>query len=405
MKVLQLCLRVPFPPRDGATIAMFNLSDSLIKVGAIVKALSFNTKKSFINPNVIDAAYSNAVNLETINLDATVKSLAAFLNFFKPEESYNIKRFYSLPFENRLVALLKESEFDIIHLEGLYLAPYVEAVRKHSKAKIVLRAHNVEYIIWQRLSEAANNPIKKFYLSFLSKRLKEYETSMLNKYDAIVPLTSDDEALLKKDGCSLPMFLLPIGVDTKKYSATNSNKEFSLFHLGSMDWMPNIEAVDWFLTNVWHQLKKELPEIKLHLAGSSMPERIKKLADKNLFVYDRIADAQKFMSDKPVMIVPLLSGGGMRVKIIEGLASGKIIISTSIGAEGIGYTNNVNILIANDPNEFISAIKKLYDNTAIQKSISKNARMLAEKSFDNEVLGKRLFDFYQKIISTKNDLY
>lgn len=399
MRILQLCLRVPYPPRDGATIAMYNLSESLIAAGASVKTLAFNTKKSFIADEEINPQYKQAVNLQTVFLDATINPKDAFLNFFKKNESYNIKRFYSKDFENALINILKAYVFDVVQLEGLFMSPYVDVIRKYSNAKITMRAHNVEFVIWQRLADAATNPVKKKYLSFLAKRLKQYERKMLNSYDAVVPLTTEDASLLKAEGCTLPMFLLPIGIETKKYNKAVNVSAFNMFHLGSMDWMPNIEAVDWFLNNVWEQLKRDLPEIKLHLAGSSMPERIKKLADKNLMVYDRIDDAKKFMLDKPVMIVPLLSGGGMRVKIIEGLAAGKIIISTKIGAEGIKYTHGKNILIANTPAEFINEIKKIYNNTQLRYDIGHQAQYLAQSDFDNDVLGKKLFNFYKELIS------
>lgn len=399
MNILQLCLRVPFPPRDGATIAMYNLSESLLHAGASVKTLAFNTKKSFIPDSSIDEAYIKAVNLETVYLDATVNPLAAFINFFKKDESYNIKRFYSQNFESKLLEILKLNSFDIVQLEGLFMSPYVEVIRKNSDAKIVLRAHNVEYIIWKRLACAATNLFKKRYLSFLTQRLKNYEIKMLNMYDAVVPLTNEDAALFKADGCFLPIFLLPIGIETKNYNVPVFNQSFEMFHLGSMDWMPNIEAVDWFLNNVWDELKSEIPAVTLHLAGSNMPDRIKKLADQNLKVYDKIDDAKKFMQNKPLMIVPLLSGGGMRVKIIEGLAAGKIIISTKIGAEGIKYTPGKNILIADSPSEFINEIKKIYMNRELMPVISKEAQLLAQSDFDNKNLGKKLFNFYSELIN------
>lgn len=399
MKILQLCLRVPFPPNDGATIAMYNLAQSLISAGANVKALSFNTKKHFVTKEKISRKYFSDVQLETVYLDASVNAVDAFLNFFKPEESYNIKRFYSAKFDEALKNILANQAFDIVQLEGLFLTPYLKTIRSHSKAKVVLRAHNVEYIIWQRLAEAAKNPVKKKYLSFLTKRLKAYEISLLNSYDAIVALTKEDKSLMQKLGSAMPMHISPIGIDTAQYDIETSEKEFSLFHLGSMDWLPNIEAVDWFLENVWENLKYQIPEVKLHLAGKSMPQRIKNLASKNLFVYDRIDDAKKFMSDKPVMIVPLLSGGGMRVKIIEGLAIGKIIITTSIGAEGIQYTNGANLFIADTPSQFLEQIISCYKNNALQKGISTNAKILAKEKYDNKRIGEELYQFYRSLIN------
>lgn len=398
MKILQLCLRVPYPPNDGATIAMYNLGQSLIEAGAQVKALSFNTKKHFVANDKISKEYKQAVSLETVYLDATVNPLHAFLNFFKSGESYNIKRFYSEEFDVALKKILVNASYDIVQLEGLFLTPYIDTIRRHSKARICLRAHNVEFIIWKRLAAAATNPLKKKYLSFLAERLKNYETSLINSYDAVVALTAEDKNLMQNMGCTRPMHIAPIGIDTAKYDIDNNESDFSLFHLGSMDWLPNIEAVTWFLNNVWDSIKAEIPNIRLHLAGKSMPQKIKKMADKNLFVYDRIDNAKKFMLGKPVMIVPLLSGGGMRVKIIEGLAMGKIVISTSVGSEGIDYADGNNILIADTPQKFTEQVISVYRNSELQKKIKAAAKILASEKYDNKKIGQKLFKFYGDLI-------
>jgi glycosyltransferase involved in cell wall biosynthesis len=190
-------------------------------------------------------------------------------------------------------------------------------------------------------------------------------------------------------------------VDVNDYPFTTKIPEqFSVFHLGSMDWMPNLEAVDWFLNNVYEKLIRHIPEIKIYLAGKDMPQRIKEIANRNLIVMDRIEDSKGFMNDKSLMIVPLLSGGGMRVKIIEGMALGKPIVSTTVGAEGINYTTQKNILIADTPDDFISAIVKFKNDKEFCKSIGENARKLVEKEYDNKVIGRELLNFYEKLIKS-----
>jgi glycosyltransferase involved in cell wall biosynthesis len=161
--------------------------------------------------------------------------------------------------------------------------------------------------------------------------------------------------------------------------------------------MPNLEAVDWFLNKVFPLLIKKDPEINVVLAGKNMPERIFRLADKNLKVYGKIDDPKTFMADKHVMIVPLLSGGGMRVKIIEGMAAGKAIVSTSVGAEGINYTNGLNIMIADKAEDFCNAILQLKRDSALRESVSFKARKLIEEEYDNDVLGKRVMKFLESL--------
>jgi glycosyltransferase involved in cell wall biosynthesis len=167
--------------------------------------------------------------------------------------------------------------------------------------------------------------------------------------------------------------------------------------------LPNIEGVQWFLDYVYPYIEQNKHAFKIFLAGKSMPDYFMKLTSENLIVSGRVEDSKSFMVDKPIMIVPLLSGGGMRVKIIEGLAMGKTIISTTIGAEGIKYTNGKNILIADTPEEFYAAIVKCTSDIKFCKEVGKNARQLAVTVYENEIIGKELLKFYNTLQNKKSD--
>ncbi len=400
MKILQLCLRVPLPPHDGATIAIYNLAESLTNAGASVKMLSFNTKKHFIADKNIPEIQKQKFDLETVFVDASVKIFPALLNLFKKDESYNIIRFDVEDFHLRLSQVLQKETYDIIQFEGLFLSPYIETARKYSNAKLVLRAHNVEWLIWKRMANAAANPIKKKYLELLTQRLRSYEQRVLNKFDALVALTPDDENLLKQEGCTMPIYVAPVGLNTSSYPDAillQDASKIDVFHLGSMDWMPNIEGVDWFLKKVWPLVIKKTNKVTLHLAGKKMDSAYFKLSNSHLNIEGEIVNSSAFMADKQVMIVPLLSGGGMRVKIVEGLAAGKTIVSTTIGAEGIAYEHNKNLIIADTPEEFCKAIVSLVGQTVTLNKISLEAQKLARSVYDNKNIGQSVADFYNRI--------
>ncbi|MCE7954144.1 MAG: glycosyltransferase [Bacteroidetes bacterium CHB6] len=388
------------PPYDGATIAMYNLAESLTLSGAEVKMLSFNTKKHFIDLSTIEAELLEKYKLETVYLDASVKISGAIKNLFCKNESYNIIRFDSDDFHHKLKTILQAQSFDIIQFEGLFLSPYLQTARKYSKAKMILRAHNVEWLIWIRLAGASTHPIKKKYLSFLASRLRQYEKNMVNQFDAIVALTPEDKKLLIDEGCTIPVEIAPVGLNTQRFDDVKplaQAQQISVFHLGSMDWLPNIEAVNWFLKNVWPLIIAKTDCIQLYLAGKNMADEFFRIQMKNVFVEGEIKDARKFMSDKTVMIVPLLSGGGMRVKIVEGLAAGKVIVSTSIGAEGIACTHGENILIANTAEEFANTILSCLNNHVLLNKISANAQLLARNVYDNSQIGKHVAAFYNTL--------
>ena len=378
---------------------MNRLTQGLIKLNNEVKVLAMNTPNNFVDLAAIQKSYTASTNIEAVYIDTSIKIPDAFFNLFS-DKSYNIQRFISPAFDAALKKILSGSKFDIIQLESLFVVPYLNTIKNLSDAKIVLRAHNVEYEIWERRYRACTNPVKKAYLKLLAGRLKEYETTHLNEYDGIAAITSRDAEIFKLTGCRLPITDIPVGIDVDAMSQDILQKPklpLSIFHLGSMDWMPNQEAVHWFITKVWQDLKKENPELKLYLAGKNMPDWILEINDDNIIAEGEIKDAFKYMADKHIMIVPILSGSGMRVKIIEGMFLGKVIISTPIGAEGICYENRKTILIAGDKKEFIKLINECVGNPDLCKEIGLNARALAIKEYDNNMICQKLIDFYNTL--------
>jgi glycosyltransferase involved in cell wall biosynthesis len=397
VKILQICHRVPFPPVDGGNIAMMNLALSLAAAGNKIDQFCLNTSRHYSDIGAIPAEIKNKISISASPIDTRIKPLGAFLNLFG-SESYNISRFYSASVEADLIALLKKEDFDIVQIETLYPTPYIDAIRKNSKAKIVLRAHNVEHIIWERLSVSEKNPIKKKYLSLLAKRLKAYELNILTKVDAIIPITSIDEKHFRHLGYKGPMISLPLGVDLEEYQReTQSVSEMSLVHLGSMDWLPNREGVEWFLKECWQSIHQKFPSLRLYLAGRDFPQEIIDLKPDGVTFHGRVDNANEYISGKQIMIVPLHSGSGMRVKIIQGLALGRTIISTTIGAEGIEVTDQQNILIADTPEDFLRLITRCIENPEWCRSIGKNALQLARDKYSNASIGNKETEFLKSL--------
>ncbi len=392
LKVLQLCLKVPYPPNDGGRIAMHNMQKSWWSNDIEVKVLTFNTIKHPVQLDQLPSDYLQKTKIEGVFLDNSVKFLDALKALLKGE-SYNVKRFISSEFTDKLQSVLEHNTFDVVQLESLYMAPYIETIRQFSKAKIVFRPHNIEYKIWERLFKNQNNPVKNGYLRILTKQLKKYEQSILNKVDLLLPLTCDDTALLTKMGCLKPIMVLPIGIDTSEYPLLIPPNNHVVFHLGAMDWMPNHEGVKWFLKRVWPIVEQKNNKAELRLAGKGMPSEILKLKRNNIKVEEWVDDVSGYFEAGQIMIVPILSGSGMRVKIIEGMAMGKAIVTTSIGLEGILAADRREVLIANEPAEFAYRILELLDQPELVKSLGIAARRLVEERYELHFLGKKWKEF------------
>jgi polysaccharide biosynthesis protein PslH len=402
MRILQICNRVPYPPHDGGAIAMLNMTKAFYTLGHELHLLCLNTKKHYTEPDQLPELFQNIASFKAIDLDTDVKPLNAALNLVLSRRSYNVSRFYSSKFCKGLVRTLEENNFDIIHIEGLHMCVYLSVIRQYTSAKIILRAHNLEYLIWERLADHERNPFKRYYLNILASRLWKFEIKSANAVDAIVPITDNDAELFIDNVTDKVMFVSPAGLDLDDYKIDRSRTEWpGIFHLGALNWIPNQEAMEWFLKEVWPKVHKEFPKVKFYIAGRDTPAWLEQLQKVGVQTLGEVENAVDFMNGKSIMVVPLLSGSGMRIKIIEGMALAKTIISTAIGAEGIHYEDQKNILIADTPEAFFFAIKKCVNNHELANRIGKNARQLAEKEYSNVILVQKLVDFYQSLIAAK----
>jgi len=400
MNILLLSNKVPFPPKDGGAIATLNLSKGFASLGHMVTILAINTPKHHMDINQIPVNIKNMVKIIGIDVDTGVKTFQALSNLFFSKLPYHAQRFFSKDYESALKQLLKKNKFDVIQLEGLYMGMYIPAIREYSDALLSMRAHNIEYEIWERIALQQKTVWKKIYLKILSKRLKRLEIKQIKQYDVLVPISQRDATIFKKLEYHKPIHVIPASIDLKDFRCTIRGKITpSLFFIGALDWTPNLEGIIWFLKMVWGKICNKYPNLEFYIAGRNAPKwLIHKFNSENIVFLGEIDDALEFMKSKAIMIVPLFSGSGIRIKIIEGMALGKIIISTSIGTEGINSTHNKNILIADTPENFIKEIEKILHDQNIFSKIGKNAIEFVKENFDNLAISSSLIDFYKSQI-------
>ena len=397
MKILQITNKIPYPDTDGGSIACLNLTRGFASLGHEVTILSMVTLKHSVALNNIPGNIKKLARFILVDVPAPITWHGALKNLLFSELPYNAERFIDPDFEATLKNLLDKEKFDVIQLEGLYLCPYIKIIRDHSKALIVYRAHNIETEIWER-SVAMAGGLKKWYLKILCRRLRNFELAQINAYDAVVPITSRDGEILQRLGNDKPMHVSQTGIDASRLAPDRKNLEYpSVFHIGSLEWAPNQEGLLWFLDNCWGRLSEKFPALKFYIAGRHAPDwLIKKISRPGVVFLGEIEDAYRFMNSKAVMVVPLFAGSGMRIKIIEGMALGKAIVSTSIGTEGIGTTHGENILIANTGDEFVGAVSELVENKALFEKTGLNAIRYIHDNFDNSAIAGKLAGFYKK---------
>jgi glycosyltransferase involved in cell wall biosynthesis len=403
MKILQLTHKPPVPSVDGGCLAMNQISNALLSAGVDLKVVSIATVKHPIINSEDFLQYRELTRFESVFVDTKIR-LFKIIKSLVSGSSLQANRFYSKKMVTKLETLLAQEKFDVIILESVFVGNYIDVIQKHSCASIILRVHNVEHFIWKRLAQQTKNPIKKIAYNYLATSLKRFELSLFKKIDGYLPITEVDQIFFKHQFPDLRSEVIPFGIDLSAYHYENHQinaTHISLFHIGSMNWQPNKEGMTWFLKNVWEKVSEKHPNLTLTLAGKGNQAFFDNKIFKNIKIFDFVEDAQQFMNEHDIMIVPLLSGSGMRIKIMEGLALGKPVISTPIGAEGIEIKDKENIFIADTPDEMIQTIDFCVHHVEKCEEMGKNARKLIEKKYTQVMITQDLITFIKNLILSK----
>ncbi|AII54069.1 hypothetical protein N008_19045 [Hymenobacter sp. APR13] len=383
---------------------MYDVAAGLVRAGHRVTMLALNTPKHYQPATALDHLGPN-FRLVTVDIDTRLSPWKALRNLLSSELPYNVERFVSEAAKAKLAELLAAEPYDVVQMEGTFVAWYAgywaEAGRPRGKhlPPVVLRAHNVEYTIWEMLAQRAGNPLKKWYLQQLARRLKAFEHHALHQFDAVAAITEADQQRLRQLSCPEPVVFIPAGVELERFQSDAAivPRPRSLFMIGSLDWLPNQEGLDWFLREVWPQATARYPGLELHLAGKQMPARFRELQLPGVTVHGFVESAAAFMQQHDIMLVPLLSGGGMRIKIIEGMAQGKCILSTTLGAEGIHVKDGFDIVVRDTPAAWLDVLGRYYAGELASGLIGQEAARTIRRLYDNRRVVESFVDLYSVV--------
>ncbi|NNE26735.1 MAG: glycosyltransferase family 4 protein [Saprospiraceae bacterium] len=402
MKILQICKKFPYPIKDGEGVAVDTLSRGFYENGCQVDLLAFNTSKHFVHVDSTSEDSSHYNEVHSIFLDNAIDPFKLIINLFQ-DISFNIERFNSSRMHLKLKEMLENKHYDLVQLESLYMAPYISTIRKYSKAKIAMRSHNLEHEIWKNLAKGQRNPLKKWYFNLAAKRLLKYEQKAFNLFDTLVPISEIDFNKYETLNYNGPYCVCPVGLNMSNYKSNENilGDTIRLGYIGSLDWIPNIEGIIWFVNKVWNRIRAAFPNVEFHLAGrNAVTKLIQQLPDTIQF-HGEVEDAKKFLQDLNCVIVPLFAGSGIRVKILESMAMGKVVMSSQKGFEGIPIKNGVNGFIIDSSNDIINALEQLISDKYLFGAIGEKAKSTIKDTFDYKVISKKLLDHYQSLSDNK----
>lgn len=397
MQILFICNKMPYPPNDGGTIATFSMITAFAQLGWNVHVIAMQTYKHNFLTNNIPLQYKQNIKWHTVFVNTKLNPFKAFYNLIFDTIPYNAKRFINKAFEQKITDILSKTTFDIIQLESLYLSPYTNVIRENCNTKIALRAHNVEHQIWERMYSKSKIPAK-WYIKNIASRLKKMELMSIKNVDFLIPITQNDANILNTSTLNAIVKVVQTGINPNKFiDNIKQNNQYSIFYIGALDWTPNTEALNWFIDNVWQNIKTNFANAQFNIAGRNANKKFKKwLLNIPVNFYGQVDNAVEFIDNQNIMVVPLFTGSGMRIKIIEAMARGKCIVTTTIGAEGINITNGQHLFIADTAQQMTQTLDNLFKNPQIVYQIGQNALSFVKQNFDNTKLVNELALFYQQ---------
>lgn len=358
MRILYIAHKSPFPIADGGCFAMMQLVKSLQQL-ATVEALVFNTHKHPFTDTTKTELSNYCSVIHQLKVATEIKPIAALIALLR-KRSYNLARFCSS--DLRTFLQQNQARYDAIICDGLYSAAQFAAIDLVSDIKLIIRAHNVEHQIWEQQAQLEKSLLKRFYLKRLARSLHREEIALLNKADAIWTISETDKTVFEAQLTS-PVTTIPISINTPSYEVDYTVNQ--CFHLGSMNWKPNKEAVDFLIQAVWKR-NASLPH--LVIGGSFITAHSITNLPSNCSVIGSVDDALAFMAKNGILVSPIQSGSGVRVKLLEALSLGVPIITTAIGASGIDVAT-AGIIIAETAEEFTQAVIEIANDEQRKRTI------------------------------------
>lgn len=390
-RILLLFNRVPYPLTDGGALAMQQMIGHYHKAGWQVRVLMMNTSRHRVSEAAVGEQYAALDGCTVVPVRTDITPGSALRNLLFSRLPNHAQRFFIPAFREQLEKLIGEFRPDYIQSESLFLTGYLPAIRALSSAPVILRMHNIEYQIWQRLAAAARQPIKKAYLRNLAARMKTYEEQAWQQYDALLPITAYDASVAEAVAGKVPTLTVPFGVETEQVHKNNTAQpQWVGYHLGAMDWLPNREAIEWFTREAWPVVRRLNPDFRFYYAGRHMPEQLLHPSQPGLQAMGAVTNAEDFIADKKILLVPLLSGGGLRIKILEAMSRDKVVISTTTGMQGIDAAPGIHYLQADTAEDFARSIRYVLDHPAEAEAIARQAQELLQKNYNVTLVRERL---------------
>ena len=390
MNILFLTQVLPFPLDAGPKVRAYYVLRHLAESGHRLTLLSFTRESD--RPEHLEHLRTFCAAIHTVPMRRSkIRDAWTLVRTLASRNPFLIARDW-VPSMAREAAKLAGSlpAFDAVHADQLWMAPYALLARNASPGRplAVLDQHNAVFNIPRRLAETGRQPWMRGLLRIEAGKLARYETDLLGKFDRVVWVTDEDRQALahRSDSGTLPGVhtIIPIALDVSARSPLPRGAGIRrVTFMGGLHWPPNAEGIRWFRREIWPRIRSRVPGAVLTIIGRDSGRHSAAPPDPAVEIAGYVADPAPYLAETAVFIVPLLAGGGMRVKILDAWSLGLPVVSTPIGAEGIQARDGENLFLADEPDSFASAVVRIMDKPEIAERLSRGGRETVESRYDS----------------------
>lgn len=406
MKSLILFNKTPFPVIDGGTMAAHSLAESVINLSESTVLVPFSTAKHPVKSELLPKKWKGKAILEHVEADTSIKPVG-FLKSMADGTSYHMQRVRDSKTRHSVLSIMQKHRPDVVIVDGLFGLAYAQIIKTAFDVPVIYRSHNVEHRIWEDLAAKEKNPFKKTTVQILADRLRREEYDMMRFTDGVFFISSADAEWFDQSGFRKPHeVLFPSFEESffeRKFKPSPFLDELRLFHLGAMDWAPNVEAITHFTDKIWPKLREEFgKKISFHAAGRHMPDSLLNKKVDGVYFSESVPDFMTFANAHHLMAVPLISGSGIRMKIAEAMVSGIPVITTTLGIQGIPVEKNKEYLLADNPKDWSKRIGDILSGKIDLNVISQSARERGRALFSPEAAEKTMDKLIDGILTIRS---
>jgi polysaccharide biosynthesis protein PslH len=403
MKILWVKAGKLLPVDAGGKIRSYNILRHLQQQHELVLVTPYGGKRDLVYESEIKKELPGALPIWTSAPDSsTLARIFHYLYCFPSGVPFSIRKFTDRAAGKKIEQLIGQEKFGAVVCD--FLAPSLTFPRK-LWGQTILFQHNVETVLWDRMLASEPSRLKRLLYRLEAGRMRRYECSSIGKFQHVIAVSEQDRAYMGQFMPADKISVVPTGVDLDQYRVTSGGqaREPLVMFTGTMNFEPNVDGVEYFCREIWPRVLKAVPKARFRIVGKEPVAAVRRLESETVEVTGTVPSIVEHLRQAWALVVPLRMGGGTRLKIYEGMAVGRAVVSTSIGAEGLDVHNGKDIILADEAEAFADAVITLLREPELRKRYERAAAEMVAR-FGWPSVAERFVEVLAGAVPTRNSV-